>query len=68
MSLLYEHLVEKLSDHSKGTSHEDDTWMLDYLNSAHLQPLLETVDNDDTGFITTKEINTFVESKPPNWT
>ncbi|KAK0441569.1 hypothetical protein EV421DRAFT_1904608 [Armillaria borealis] len=68
VSVLYEHLIEKLGDHSKGTSSEDDRWMLDYLNSAHLQPLLEAVDDDDTGFITTKEINTFVESKLETWT
>ncbi len=67
MSVLYEPSIEKPSDDSKGTSSEDDRWMLDFLNSAHLQLLLEAVDDDDTGFITTKEINTFVESKLETW-
>ncbi len=47
-----------------------DQWTLAYLNISHLQPILEAVDDDATGFITIKEINTFtnVKSRPPNWT
>ncbi|KAK0487644.1 hypothetical protein IW261DRAFT_631968 [Armillaria novae-zelandiae] len=62
VSALYEHLIEKLD------AGEYDQWVLDYLNSAYLQPLLEAVDDDATGFVTTREINTFVESMPKNWT
>ncbi|KAK0432641.1 hypothetical protein EV421DRAFT_1719390, partial [Armillaria borealis] len=47
-----------------------DQWTLAYLNVSHLQPILEAVDDDATGFITIKEINTFtnVKSRPTNWT
>ncbi|PBK75065.1 hypothetical protein ARMSODRAFT_504209 [Armillaria solidipes] len=71
--VLHEHLIEKLGIIEKlGTSErasdENDQWMLEYLNKAHLQPLLEAVDDDATGFITIREINTFAESKPKDWT
>ncbi|KAK0487639.1 hypothetical protein IW261DRAFT_1448992 [Armillaria novae-zelandiae] len=62
VSALYEHIIEKLD------AGKHDQWVLDYLNCAHLQPLLEAVDDDATGFVTTREINTFVESMPKNWT
>ncbi|KAK0188332.1 hypothetical protein F5146DRAFT_1002424 [Armillaria mellea] len=47
-----------------------DQWTLAYLNISHLQPILEAVDDDATGFITIKEINTFtnVKSRPQDWT
>ncbi len=65
MPVLYEHLSEKIRDSKRA---RNDRWMLAYLNNAYLQPLHETVDDDTTGFITTKEINIFVESKPEDWT
>ncbi|KAK0501865.1 hypothetical protein EDD18DRAFT_1101575 [Armillaria luteobubalina] len=47
-----------------------DQWTLAYLNISHLQPILEAVDDDATGFITIKEINTFtnIKSRPQGWT
>ncbi|KAK0462478.1 uncharacterized protein EV420DRAFT_1265318 [Desarmillaria tabescens] len=47
---------------------KNDRWALAYFNVAHVQPILEAVDDDATGFITTKEINTFTKSMPPGWT
>ncbi len=49
---------------------KSDQWTLAYLNIAHVQPILETVDDDASGFITIKEINTFtnIKSRPPDWT
>ncbi|PBK70525.1 hypothetical protein ARMSODRAFT_1035308 [Armillaria solidipes] len=46
---------------------KSDQWTLAYLNIAHLQPILEAVDDDASGFITIKEINTFtnIKSTPP---
>ncbi|KAK0213335.1 hypothetical protein DFS33DRAFT_1249993, partial [Desarmillaria ectypa] len=46
----------------------NDRWALAYFNVAHVQPILEAVDDDATGFITTKEINTFTKSMPSGWT
>ncbi|KAK0244015.1 hypothetical protein EDD85DRAFT_759720 [Armillaria nabsnona] len=67
---LYDHLVEKLGGvgTSGRASDENDLWALSYFNGAHVQPLLEAIDDDATGFITTREINTFIESVPEHWT
>ncbi|KAK0194918.1 hypothetical protein F5146DRAFT_924474 [Armillaria mellea] len=45
-----------------------DRWTLTYFNVSHVQPILEAMDDDATGFITTKEINSFTKSIPPGWT
>lgn len=48
--------------------HEDDSWALAYLNVAHVQSILEAIDDDGTGFVSIKEVNTFVSSRPTGWT
>jgi hypothetical protein len=40
---------------------------LAYINAAYVQPILEAVDDDGTGFVSVKEVNTFVESRPEGW-
>ncbi|KAK0504203.1 hypothetical protein EDD18DRAFT_1412301 [Armillaria luteobubalina] len=70
---LHDYFIEKLRpigrpDEPIPAEYENDRWTLAYLNSPHLQPLLEAIDDDATGFITIREINTFVESKPKEWT
>ncbi|KAJ2926508.1 hypothetical protein H1R20_g10578, partial [Candolleomyces eurysporus] len=45
----------------------DDRWALAYINAAYVQPILEAVDDDGTGFVSVKEVNTFVESRPEGW-
>ncbi|KAG6848542.1 hypothetical protein H0H93_016109 [Arthromyces matolae] len=50
----------------------DDTWALDYLDVSFLQPISEAIDDDGSSFITTKEINEFIDMKPqgcstPRW-
>ncbi|KAK7043094.1 hypothetical protein VNI00_008448 [Paramarasmius palmivorus] len=44
-----------------------DKWALAYININHVQPILEAFDDDGTGFITIKEVNAFVESRPNGW-
>ncbi len=67
-------LHDYYSDRSAFPSHEsdapviDDSWALAYIDIAHVQPIMETVDDDGTGFISIKEVNTFVTSRPPDWT
>ncbi|KAK0187865.1 hypothetical protein F5146DRAFT_731520 [Armillaria mellea] len=70
---LHDYFIEKLRPLGRPydpipAEYEKDQWTLAYLNSPHLQPLLEAIDDDATGFITIREINTFVESKPKEWT
>ncbi|KAF9526891.1 hypothetical protein CPB83DRAFT_769552 [Crepidotus variabilis] len=45
----------------------DDKWALSYINAAYVQPILEAVDDDGTGFVSVKEVNTFVASRPDGW-
>lgn len=47
---------------------KDDRWSLAYINITHLQAILEAVDDDGTGFISIKEVNTFATSRPEGWT
>lgn len=46
----------------------DDRWTLEHVNVAHLQPILEAIDDDGTGFISIKEANTFAVQRPKGWT
>lgn len=46
---------------------QDDKWALAYINAAYVQPILEAVDDDGTGFVSVKEVNTFVGSRPDGW-
>ncbi|THU91631.1 hypothetical protein K435DRAFT_860160 [Dendrothele bispora CBS 962.96] len=44
-----------------------DIWALTYINVSRVQPILEAVDDDGTGFISIKEVNDFTESRPDKW-
>ena len=46
---------------------QDDRWALAYINAAYVQPILEAVDDDGTGFVSVKEVNTFAGSRPDGW-
>ncbi|KAF9557963.1 hypothetical protein CPC08DRAFT_736574 [Agrocybe pediades] len=46
---------------------QDDRWALSYINATYVQPILEAIDDDATGFISIKEVNTFVSSRPEGW-
>jgi hypothetical protein len=45
----------------------DDRWALAYINAAYVQSILEAIDDDGTGYISIKEVNTFVEERPEGW-
>ncbi|KIK51740.1 hypothetical protein GYMLUDRAFT_181097, partial [Collybiopsis luxurians FD-317 M1] len=46
---------------------KDDRWALKYIDVSRVQAILEAIDDDSTGFISVKEVNTFVASKPSGW-
>ncbi|KAK7035668.1 hypothetical protein R3P38DRAFT_3483583 [Favolaschia claudopus] len=46
---------------------EDERWALAYINVAHLQPILDVIDTDGSGFISIKEANHFARLRPPTW-
>lgn len=45
----------------------EDQWALKYINVSHVQPVIEAIDEDGSGFISVKEANTFAISRPKNW-
>ncbi|TFK62847.1 hypothetical protein BDN72DRAFT_929692 [Pluteus cervinus] len=42
----------------------DDKWALAYVNVVYVQPIMEAVDDDGTGFVSIKEVNMFANSAP----
>ncbi|KAJ6548552.1 hypothetical protein B0H19DRAFT_952740 [Mycena capillaripes] len=46
---------------------QDDQWTLAYINPAHIQPISEAVDDDASGFVSSKEANMFASRRPENW-
>ncbi|KAJ7048906.1 hypothetical protein C8F01DRAFT_799583 [Mycena amicta] len=46
---------------------EDDRWTLAYINAAHIQPISEAVDDDGSGFVSSKEANLFATQRPQKW-
>lgn len=46
---------------------DDDRWALAYINILGVQPILETVDDDATGFVSINEANAFTSAKPMGW-
>ncbi|KAF9445936.1 hypothetical protein P691DRAFT_777225 [Macrolepiota fuliginosa MF-IS2] len=45
----------------------DDRWALEYFNLSNIQPILEAIDDDGTGFISIREANTFASERPMGW-
>ncbi|KAJ3710187.1 hypothetical protein C8R42DRAFT_382910 [Lentinula raphanica] len=52
----------------QGLDENDDRWTHSYISITHLQPILEAIDDDATGFITIKEVNDFTSARPSGWT
>jgi hypothetical protein len=58
---------------SVGDYHESeehgDQWAIAYINLAHLQPLLDVIDTDGSGFINIDEANYFTRPgiRPAGW-
>lgn len=44
-----------------------DRWAFQYIDIPYLQPILEAIDDDASGFIRISEVNTFTVSKPADW-
>ncbi|KDR77268.1 hypothetical protein GALMADRAFT_246576 [Galerina marginata CBS 339.88] len=43
---------------------ESDEWVLDYIDVAYVQPIVEAMDEDASGFISVKEANSFALARP----
>ncbi|KAF5318871.1 hypothetical protein D9619_010941 [Psilocybe cf. subviscida] len=43
---------------------ESDAWVLKHINATHVQPIIEAIDLDGSGFISVQEANKFARSRP----
>jgi hypothetical protein len=66
---LEEHFIKRSNPgvDQDATRHDDD-WALDYLDFAHVRPVLEAIDEDGTGYISTYEANAFTCAMPESFT
>ncbi len=74
---LQDHYLEKIASETKGvpdisTSAVDDStnpdaWAIKYIDVMWVQPILEAIDDDASGFITIAEVNRFTSSRPADW-
>ena len=48
-------------------SPDPDAWAIKYIDIMRLQPILEAIDDDASGFITIGEMNRFTSSRPIDW-
>lgn len=46
---------------------DPNAWLLEYIDVAHVRPIVEAMDADGSGFISVKEVNMFARSKPNEW-
>ncbi|KAH9950295.1 hypothetical protein B0H21DRAFT_565923 [Amylocystis lapponica] len=51
----------------KAYSKDHDAWALEFLAPNQIQPLMESFDDDVSGFITVAEANYFTTSRPADW-
>ena len=73
---LRDHYLEKLSETGGAvdlgpsliaSSSNPDAWAIKYIDFTWVQPILEAIDDDASGFITIAEVNTFTSSRPVGW-
>ena len=46
---------------------DDDAWTLEYIDLMHVQPIIEALDLDTSGYVTIQEVNQFTTSRPKGW-
>ena len=59
--------VRGLSISAITSSQNPDAWAIKYIDVIRLQPILEAIDDDASGFITIGEMNRFTSSRPIDW-
>ena len=59
--------VRGLSTSAIVGSQNTDAWAIKYIDVIRLQPILEAIDDDASGFITVTEMNRFTSSRPIDW-
>ena len=73
---LRDYYLEKLTSETGGVSDvgsaisdstDLDAWAIKYIDAMWVQPILEAMDDDASGFITISEVNRFTSSRPVDW-
>ncbi|KAF7377255.1 Protein kinase domain-containing protein [Mycena sanguinolenta] len=61
--------TSSVGDHQDLKRTDSDQWAIEYINLAHLQPLLDVIDTDGSGLINVYEANRFTRRniRPENW-
>ncbi|KAG6905943.1 hypothetical protein DXG01_016775 [Tephrocybe rancida] len=47
---------------------DDDAWAIGYINVSYLQAIVEAIDDGGSGFVGIREVNGFIDWKPPGLT
>ncbi|TFK80520.1 hypothetical protein K466DRAFT_558955 [Polyporus arcularius HHB13444] len=70
---VHDYYLQKLDDLQHGIQSpghplsESDAWAVEHLDLMHLQPIIEALDGDVSGFVTIQEINRFTTARPQGW-
>ena len=73
---IHDYFLQKIEDQRRDTRvdgvtaqriSENDIWTLEFVDLAHLQPILEALDGDASGYVTVQEVNHFTTSRPQGW-
>jgi hypothetical protein len=49
------------------SSSNPDAWAIKFIDAMWIQPILEAIDDDASGFINITEVNEFTSSRPVEW-
>ncbi|THG94425.1 hypothetical protein EW026_g7045 [Hermanssonia centrifuga] len=63
----YDSVLFDNADVSPQTTSGPDRWALQYISIPRIRPLLEAFDDDSSSFVTIREMNTFTQARPQNW-
>ncbi|KAF5325270.1 hypothetical protein D9619_009984 [Psilocybe cf. subviscida] len=55
------------NDIISGSADDPNAWLLEYLDVAHVRPIVEAMDMDGSGFVSVEELNRFAGSRPKQW-
>ena len=59
--------VPDLGANATSSSTNPDAWAIKYIDFMWVQPILEALDDDASGFITVAEVNRLTSSRPIDW-
>ena len=69
---LWDYFQEKFAEKTDLTAQgvgwsSTDKWAFKFIDAPYLQPILEAIDDNASGYIRVSELNDFIASKPKDW-